>query len=148
MTYYVKLLGDGAMPDRPWTRAHPPDATVRFPSSPAPSEIRPGDELVYYAVGGSKRIFATARVESAPVLGDIPPNDRIAKKWPYVVEVSLRPSTKLEYVSSGPLLSDVDHALQEKVRHGVSHFEIGREQFRRAMQLLERAKTDESRRLR
>jgi hypothetical protein len=61
--------------------------------------------------------------------------------------VSLRPSTKLEYVSSGPELADIAPALQEEVRHGVSHFEIGRLEFERAVQLLQRAKAEEARKL-
>lgn len=100
-----------------------------------------------YAVGGYKRVFATARVESAPKLSDVHPNPVVAKRWPYAAKVSLRPTTKLEYVSSGPELADIAPALQEKVGHGVSHFEIGRAEFDRAVQLLQRAKADETRKL-
>jgi hypothetical protein len=149
MTYFVKLLGstDMPMPNRAWGRNNDPEAWVRFPSKPPPTDIRRGDELVYYAVGGYKRVFATARVEAEPTLGDVSPKDPIAKRWPYIAEVALRPSTRLEYVSSGPLLSDVGQGLQPKVRHGVSHFEIGRAEFDRAVQLLQRAKADEDSKL-
>jgi hypothetical protein len=150
MAYFVKMLGasDMPMPNHPWGRNNDPEDIVRFPSRPKPTDIAAGDELLYYAVGGYKRVFATARVESAPVLGDIPPNDPIAKRWPYVAGVSLRPSTRLEYVSSGPLLAEIAPALQQNVGHGVSHFEIGRAAFDRAIQLLQRAKADEDRKLR
>jgi len=143
------MLGstDMPMPNRPWGRNNDPEDIVRFPPRPVPVGIGPGDELVYYAVGGYKRVFATARVESKPVLGNIPPNDPIAKRWPYIAKVSLRPSTKLEYVSSGPELSDIAPALQDSVGHGVSHFEIGHAEFHRALQLLQRAKSEEDRKL-
>ncbi len=70
VTYYVKLLGstDMPMPNHVWDGRQDLRDEVRFPARPAPIEITPGDELVYYAVGGFKRIFATARVESAPEL--------------------------------------------------------------------------------
>lgn len=149
MTYYVKLLGstDMPMPDHPWGGRRDLKDEVRFPARPAPTEITPGDELVYYAVGGFKRVFATARVESAPQLSDVHPNPIIAKRWPYAASASLNPSTRLEYVSSGPELAAVAAGLQGKVGHGVSHFEIGRADFERAVQLLRRAKTEEDRKL-
>ena len=149
MAYYVKMLGssDMPMPNHPWGRRNDAEDEVRFPSRPAPVGISLGDELVYYAVGGYKRVFATARVESTPTLGDIPPNDVVAKRWPYIAKVSLRPDTKLEYVSSGPTLTDIAPGLQEKVGHGVSHFEIGHTEFTRAVQLLQRARAEETRKL-
>jgi hypothetical protein len=149
MAYYVKLLGssDMPMPNHPWGPSRDPGEGVRFPAQPKPTEIAVGDELVYYAVGGYKRIYATARVESKAVINDVHPNPVIAKRWPYEAKVSLRPSTKLEYVSSGPELNDVSPGLQARVQHGVSHFEIGRPEFDRAVQLLQRAQAEEQRRL-
>jgi hypothetical protein len=149
MTYYVKMLGstDMPMPNHPWGERNDVEDEVRFPPRPAPIAITPGDELVYYAVGGYKRVFATARVESPPRLSDIHPNPVVAKRWPYAAKVSVRPSTRLEYVSSGPELSQISPALQDQVGHGVSHFEIGQAEFDRAVQLLQRAKSDEARKL-
>lgn len=149
MTYYVKMLGssDMPMPNHPWGARNDAEDEVRFPPRPAPAGISPGDELVYYAVGGYKRVFATARVETAPKLSDVHPNRVVAKRWPYAAKVSLRPTTKLEYVSSGPELTDVAPGLQDQVGHGVSHFEIGRAEFERAVQLLQRAKAEETRKL-
>jgi hypothetical protein len=150
MAYYVKLLGSSDMPmpnDWWWGGRNDLDDEVRFPPRPAPNEIGPGDELVYYAVGGFKRIFASARVTSVPELRDLHPNPIIAKRWPYAVDARLDPSTRLRYVSSGPELASVGPALQERVGHGVSHFEIGGTEFRRALQLLRRAKAEEDRKL-
>ncbi len=150
MSYFVKLLGasDMPMPNHPWGSRGDAENEVRFPARPAPTDIAPGDELVYYAVGGYKRVFATARVESAPQLSDVHPNRVIAKRWPYAARVALRPSTKLEYVSSGPELAAIAPELQARVGHGVSHFEIGRAEFERAVQLLQRAKAEETRKMR
>jgi hypothetical protein len=149
MTYYVKLLGSTDMPmsNHPWGVRNDVEDEVRFPARPAPTEISSGDELVYYAVGGYKRVFATARVEAAPKLSDVHPNPVVAKRWPYAAKVALRPSTKLEYVSSGPELSEIGPGLQEHVGHGVSHFEIGRAEFECAIRLLERARVEEARKL-
>ena len=149
MACYVKLLGatDMPMPNYPWGQRSDIVDEVRFPAKPIPKEISPGDELIYYAVGGYKRVFATARVDSAPRLSDVHPNPVVAKRWPYAAKVSLSPSTKLEYVSSGPNLADIAPSLQKKVGQGVSHFEIGRAEFDRAVQLLRRAKSDETRKL-
>jgi hypothetical protein len=149
MTYFVKMLGstDMPMPNDAWGHGTDPEDEIRFPANPAPNDVAPGDELVYYAVGGYKRVFATARVESPPELSDVHANPVIAKRWPYAAKVSVNPSTKLKYVSSGPELAEIGPGLQEQVRHGVSHFEIGRPEFDQAVQLLRKAKTAEDRKL-
>jgi hypothetical protein len=49
-------------------------------------------------------------------------------------------------LSNGPLLAAVSPALQEKIGHGVSHFEIGRPEFESAVKLLRRAKLKENQR--
>lgn len=135
------------MPNHAWGGRKDVEDEVRFPPHPVPNEITPGDELVYYAVGGFKRVFATARVTSSPELRDVHPNPIIAKRWPYAVDASLNPSTRVEYVSSGPELAAIGPDLQAKVGHGVSHFAIGRTEFDRAVQLLCRAKAEEDRKL-
>jgi hypothetical protein len=148
MAYYVKMLGsaDMPMPNDPWGRRNDAEDEVRFPAKPAPIKISPGDELVYYAVGGYKRVFATARIDAAPRL-TAAPKTVIEKRWPYVAKVSLRPGTKLQYVSSGPELAQIGPGLQAQVGHGVSHFEIGRAEFERAVKLLQLAQTEEAKRL-
>ena len=112
----------------------------------APGEISSGDELVYYAVGGYKRVFATARIEGAPRL-TAAPKTVIERRWPYVAKASLRPSTKLQYVSSGPELAQIGPGPQEQVGHGVPHYEIGRAEFERAVKLLQLEQTEEAKRL-
>ena len=148
MTYYVKLLGSSEMPmqDDWWAGGREElEDEVRFPK-PFPKEITPGDELVYYAVGGFKSIFATARVLSVPVERPYHSNPVIAKKWPFASDAELDPSTRMRKVSNGPLLAAVSPALQEKIGHGVSHFEIGRPEFENAVKLLRRAKIKENQR--
>jgi hypothetical protein len=149
MTYYVKMLGstDMPMPNDAWGPRGDVETHVRFPPKPKPDDVSNGDEFVYYAVGGYKRVFATARVEGRPALQSHPVT-AVEKRWPYLAPVTIRPTTKLKYVESGPTLDEISPGLQAKVRHGVSHFEIGRSEFERAVKLLEQAKREEDRKLR
>src|SRR3954452_647753 len=120
MTYFVKMLGatDMPMPNDAWGSRGDNERDVRFPPKPAPTDVSSGDYLVYYAVGGYKRVFATARVEGPPKLSEEHPNPVIAKRWPYAVPVSVRPDTKVKYVSSGPALTDIGPSLQSRVGQG------------------------------
>ena len=149
MTYYVKLLGatDMPMPNEAWGRDEEMNKEVRFPAKPPPKEIAKGDELVYYAVGGYKRLFGAVRVEDAPQLNDVHKNREVAKRWPYAAPVAIRPDVKLTYVSSGPELAAVSPALQQQIGQGVSHFEIGKPEFDRAIDLLRKAKIEEDQKL-
>ena len=148
MAFYVKMLGSSDMPmsNHPWGHRNDAEGEVRFPRKPAPVGISAGDELVYYGVGGYERVFATARIEGAPKL-TAAPKTVIENRWPYVAKVSLRPSTKLQYVSSGPELAQIGPGLQDQVGHGVSHFEIGRAEFERVVKLLQMAQVDEAKKL-
>jgi hypothetical protein len=149
MAYYVKLLGahDRPMPNDAWGPGGvEPEDEVRFPPKPPPTNVAPGDELVYYAVGGYKRLFGSVRVETAPTLVDHH-NPIVQKRWPYLAKVAVRPSTRLRYVSSGPELKAIDPSLQDEIDQGVSHFEIGRAEFNRAVQVLQRAQIEEAQRL-
>jgi hypothetical protein len=67
-------------------------------------------------------------------------NPEVVRRRLYAEPISLRPETKLSRVSNGPLLSDVGPGLQQQIGHGVSHFEIGRPEFERALSLLRKAK--------
>jgi hypothetical protein len=149
VAYFVKLLGahDRPMPNDAWGQdGVQPDDEVRFPPKPPPTDVAPGDELVYYAVGGYKRLFGTVRVETAPTLVHHN-NPVVEKRWPYLSKVTVRPDTKVRYVSSGPELEAIGVGLQEQIDQGVSHFEIGRPEFDRAVQLLRRAQDEEARKL-
>ena len=149
MSYFVKMLGstDMPMPNDAWAARGDLDDQVRFAVKPKPTDVAVGDELVYYAVGGYKRVFATARVETVPEESDDHPSPEIAKRWRYASRVAVRPSTKLKYVSSGPELNDISPGLMSNVGHGVGYFPISREQSERAVQLLQRAKAEEDRKL-
>ena len=148
MTYFVKMIGASDMPlsNEPWSEREI-NVEVRFPKRPVPKDVGPGDELVYYAVGGYKRVFATVRVEETPKPNDNHTNRVIAERYPYAARVAVRPSTKLAYVSSGPELNEITPGLQSNVRKGVSHFEIGRTEFDRAVSLLQKSKAEEDQKL-
>jgi hypothetical protein len=49
-------------------------------------------------------------------------------------------------LSLAPRLETVGPALQARIGHGVSHFEIGQPEFMKAIRLLERARQDALRR--
>ena len=147
MTYFVKLLGATGwpMPDDPWDRDLEMHTEVRFPAPLAPLVTR-GDELIYYAVGGTKCIFGASRLEGDPVLNSKHSNPDVARKWPLAAPVDLRKSACVPRLTGAPLLESVAPGLQANVGHGVSHFEIGHSEFLTAIRLLERAKQEASRR--
>src|SRR5690348_14837682 len=104
MTYFVKLLGSSDMPmEDDWLGCGRQDLEdeVRFPK-PQPKDVTPGDHVVYYAVGGFKKIFATARIETLPEERPQHANPVIAKRWPYASDALLDPSTRMKKVSNGP----------------------------------------------
>lgn len=144
MSYFVKLLGstDWPMPIDPWDRDPEMHTEVRFPK-PQPTDVHKGDELVYYAVGGFKCIFGASRVEEPPVLNPTHSNPEVARRWPYAAPVWIRDDAKLKYLTFGPQLNEVTPGLQSNIRQGVSHFEIGRAEFDRAISLLHKAKFQE-----
>jgi len=149
MSYYVKMIGAHDLPlsntpfeDRPELLDR-----VRFPRDQFPREMRRGDELIYYAVGGYKGIFAIAQLTADPerdVGEDIEP-ERL-RRWPHAASVDFR--VRLRFVDSGPALADVGRSLQGQVGQGVSHFEIGRPEFERAYDLLRKAKVAEDQKMR
>ena len=144
MSYFIKCLGssDMPMPNEAFGRDEEMNTEVRFPKGGPPKDVGRGDWLVYYAVGGYKRIFAAAQLEEDPELNPAHSNPVVAQRWPYAARVAIRPDTRLKYVSSGPLLADVAPELQRRIGHGVSHFEIGKE-FAKAVSLLRKAKIAE-----
>src|SRR4051794_25392317 len=119
---------------------------VRFPSKPPPTDVTRGDELIYYAVGGTKCIFGASRVEEDPVLNPLHSNREVARRWPYAAPIELRKSACVPRLSAAPLLASVAPNLQDSVGQGVSHFEIGHSEFTKALRLLERAKLNATRR--
>jgi hypothetical protein len=147
MSYFVKMLGstDWPMPNDAWSRKRD-EFEVRFASKPKPDDVNIGDGLLYYAVGGYKRIFAAAQVESIPEIVD-DSNPEVSKRWPYLAKVKLWDSAKLTYVSSGPELNSISRDLQSRIGHGVGYFEIGRDDFERGVKLFQAAKKEEDAKL-
>jgi hypothetical protein len=78
MAKFLKIIGSGDVPcPEPYDRPY-----VDFSAHGNPARrISPGDELILYAAGGSKRIFAKATIES-----EVYGSGR--EKWPYRVDVS------------------------------------------------------------
>ncbi|MDQ3822178.1 MAG: hypothetical protein M3321_02925 [Actinomycetota bacterium] len=143
MTYYVKMIGasDLPLPNTPFQDIPSLLRRIRFPREQFPSYMTPGDELVYYAVGGYKGLFAIAELTSKPER-DVPIDDPVVRKrWPHAADVTIR--MRLDRVTSGPQLAEVSPALQQNVTQGTSHFEIGRPEFERAYELLRKAKAAE-----
>jgi hypothetical protein len=145
VTYFVKLLGskDWPMPDDAWDRDPEMWKEVRFPKGAPPRDVSAGDELIYYAVGGYKRIFGASRLDGPAVQNLVHSNPEIARRWPYAAPVTVREDARIERVQNGPLLSEVGPGLQQQIGEGVSHFEIGRPDFDRAISLLRKAKAAE-----
>lgn len=73
MAYFLKLLGlsDDGLPEC-WWEERPEIVTGVF-FSKKPRKIRAGDRLIYYAVGGGKRIVAEAEVIGEAGQGFRPP---------------------------------------------------------------------------
>ncbi len=132
--FWLKLVGTS---ERPWPNKPYHLKSIGFrkrKDGKKPSGIRQGDHLLLYAVGGSKRIFAIAKVtrEWYEVSDD--------KEWPYRVdiqwplEVNLLPS-KGVYIDN--VSTDITVTQQ-------SHVRITREEFEKAASML-RVKRDKLR---
>lgn len=105
--YYIKMIGahDMPLPNDPFIQRPDLKDLVRFPRDQFPKEMSKGDELLYYAVGGYKKIFAHARLAEDP-RRDVPtPDHEIFRRWPHGAAIELGPH--LDYVEFGPDLWDV-----------------------------------------
>src|SRR4051794_17123599 len=86
---YVKTIGasDLPLPNDPFISDPELLDLVRFPRDQFPRDMHKGDELVYYAVGGYKKIFAIVRLAEDP-RRDVPSTSsrtaasEIARRWP------------------------------------------------------------------
>lgn len=140
MACFLKMIGasDLPLPNDPFVARPELRTQVRFPRDQFPAEMKAGDELLYYAVGGYKKVFAVARLEAAPQR-DVPVGDsNIFKRWPHAAPITLGPH--LEYVEFAPDLTLVDRGLQERIHQGVSHFPISSAQYSRALSLIQAAR--------
>jgi hypothetical protein len=137
---YVKMIGasDLPLPNDPFIRIPSLRTLVRFPRDQFPRDMNRGDELVYYAVGGYKKLFAVARLLEDP-RRDVPAGDpAIFKRWPHAAPVELGPH--LEYVEYGPDLADVNPQLIREIRQGISHFPISPSDYATALRLIMKAR--------
>lgn len=137
---YVKMIGasDLPLPNDPFIRIPSLKRLVRFPRDQFPREMKAGDELLYYAVGGYKKLFAQARLAEDP-RRDVPTSDpEVLRRWPHGAAIELGPH--LDYVEFGPDLWDVNPRLMDEIHQGVSHFPISQSDFDTAVRLIQKAK--------
>lgn len=110
---------------------------VRFPARQFPKQWTGDERLIYYAVGGTKKIFAAAQLTGAPVQN---PAQR-GERWPHTAPVSLDPSTVVRDLRYAPELIKVDLALLEQVGKDVSwRIQMTRRQYDTACALLRSAR--------
>ncbi len=86
MAYFLKLLGlpRKGLPEFWWDERQELMAGAFF--SKRPRKIRPGDRLIYYAIGGKKRVVAEVEItgeatQEPPYPPDWPPERRTRYHW-------------------------------------------------------------------
>jgi hypothetical protein len=128
MAKFFKLIGEGRSPapepyDLPYVDFSPGKNPTGY--------IHIGDELLLYACGGRKRVFATAHVTSEPY-----PSGR--ENYPYRVDVAYDVNVN---PADGVLLDDVDGGrdLAKSVIVKGSYFGLTDEEFDQAAWLLTKA---------
>lgn len=137
---YVKMIGasDLPLPNDPFIKIPSLARLVRFPRDQYPRDMKKGDELLSYAVGGYKKLFAQVRLTGAPVR-DVPTSDsEVFRRWPHAATVDLGPH--VDYVEFGPDLWDINPRLMDEIHQGVSHFPISSADFERAVRLINKGK--------
>ncbi len=97
MTGWVKLVGasDLPLPNHPFVQIPSLCEEIRFPRDHFPRDMSIGDEMLLYAVGGYKKIFAAMRVEEEPQRDVGGTEPWIVKRWPHAVRVHLGPHVDL-----------------------------------------------------
>ena len=127
--FWLKLIGSTENPRRtPYERDY-----VHFPTKP--SGITPGDRLLLYAVGGLKRVFATAEVTSEVHASD-------EQRWPYRLNVRYEVNVSpVDGVHIDNLSSPRD--LLAPIRRGKSYFRITPELYDQADAELRRVRTQD-----
>lgn len=144
---YVKMIGASDLPlaNDPFVQIPSLARLVRFPRDQFPRDMKKGDELLYYAVGGYKKLFAQVRLTADPVR-DVPtgeperglPSGEIFRRWPHAATVDLGPH--VDYVEFGPDLWEVNPRLMDEIHQGVSHFPISAADFEKAVRLINKGK--------
>jgi hypothetical protein len=86
MTKYLKLIGATDWPlheqDHPFTKYPSFAAEVPFPKIPNLDHLGRGDELMYYAVGGTKRVFGIVSLTESPTPKYAGKTGPVDKRWP------------------------------------------------------------------
>jgi hypothetical protein len=133
---WVKMIGasDLPLPNDPFVQIPSLRTQIRFPRDQFPRDMGRGDELLLYAVGGYKKIFATVMLEEEPERDVGGTDPWIFKRWPHAVRVQLGPHVDL--VEHGPDLTDINPRLQGEIHQGVSHFPVSRDDYDKAVRLL------------
>lgn len=136
MAQWVKLIGASDLPVPNAAFAEVPSLAnlVRFPRDQFPDDISRGDGLLYYAVGGYKKLFAAVHLTEDPRRGVPGAEPAIFKRYPHAAAVKLGPH--VDYVEFGPDLAAVDPKLQREIRQGVSHIPLSHEQFEAGVRLI------------
>jgi len=99
---WLKVVGTQQENLRRYEKTH-----VGFPKNKRPRNINPGDRMVLFAVGGTRRVFALAEVVS-----EIYPN-KMYPQFPYTVDISyqlnlpISAGVDIGEISSRSLLSAV-----------------------------------------
>lgn len=107
---------------------------VRFPTRQFPRRWTGNEQLIYYAVGGTKKIFAAARLTRPPVEEPAQPGER----WVHWAPVRFDPRTIIRDLRFAPELAEVDISLLDEVGKDVSWIHMSTQQFERACALLRR----------
>jgi hypothetical protein len=142
VSYWLKMIGasDWPLHDYPFRDRPSLKTEVRFPRDQFPGRlISKGDSLVYYAVGGWKRVFAIVELTEDPQRDVRSGDAQVDKRWPHAATVLLSPYW-VEPLTRAPLLSDVSQSLQSEIHQGVSHIPMGAPKFERAKEAIRRAR--------
>jgi hypothetical protein len=125
MTLWLKLIGTA---DNPWDDTRQYDRDYVGFRGRRPSGIRPGDQMVLYAVGPG-RVFALTKVET----GWGPSRE---PGWPYQVRIA--PCEPNLAPRDGVDIDEIDEDLRWRLRRR-SHMKLSEEIFERAVAKLEEA---------
>jgi hypothetical protein len=146
-SYFVKMIGASDLPlaNDPFVQIPSLSTLVRFPRDQFPRDIKKGDELLYYAVGGYKKLFAQVRLVGDPER-EVPtgapergvPSGEIFRRWPHAAAVDR--GAYVDCVEFGPDLAEVNPRLTDEIRQGVSHFSISSADFDKAVQLIRKGR--------
>jgi hypothetical protein len=109
---------------------------VRFPTRQFPKQWTGDERLIYYAVGGTKKIFAAAQLTGPPVENVAQPGER----RPHTAPVKFDPTTVVRDLRFAPELVKLDLDLRDQIAKDVSWIQMTGQQFDAACALLRAAR--------